>query len=401
MADDDKKEYPSFYAIIPAYVRYNKSLSPNAKLLFGEITALADKYGYCYASNKYLSNVFDVDKSSITHWIQQLIKTGCIKQEFIYAVDKPIITERRIYITIPMLPPPNNKEIPLKIEDEDDECSHQDSDFFDRDNSSAPDINNNIHQEMNNYAFESDTNKGGGEIFHQGGEKTHHGVVKNFNRGGEISPEIVLQANNTKVVVVDQSFQKTEKPPPETATTTPLGISEESVDHLKLHFAGLDKTLAFDEAFYPKILLFLAEHDLDFDYVSWIYDFCYQNNRKNRNLKNLSGYLFKILCESRYVEIYREASRPPPDPAVVSINCPVCGKVFDSTDLSCPECGFNKEFCFDKDKVKEAKILYSMAPDIKRAYEEEFGDFLDENSSMDFAELSIKAKTIKQKYGLL
>ena len=45
----------TYYAVIPAYVRYDKDLTPNAKLMFGELTALSNDKGYCYASNKYFS----------------------------------------------------------------------------------------------------------------------------------------------------------------------------------------------------------------------------------------------------------------------------------------------------------------------------------------------------------
>ena len=360
MLKTDKKENPTFYAIIPAFVRYNKSLSPNAKLLYGEITTLTNKEGYCWASNKYFANVYGVDKSSITHWIKQLADEGYIRLEFIYEDGKPNITERRIFI------------IDL-----------------------SPQKENHDNEEDGHEALEADENEGGGEKFHQGGEKTHQGVVNNFNRGGEKTPERILQANNTRVVVVDQCSQTTEKPPPETATTAP---SNESVDLLKLHFAGLDQNLAFDEAFYPKILSFLAEHDLNFEYISWMYGYCSRNNLKNLNLKNLSGYLFKVLCEPRYVSLYLEASRPPP---LVTITCPVCGKNFEATDLSCPECGFEKINHHDPKMIKEGKILYSMSEDSKKAYFEELDELVSGNPGLGIMDLGTKVETIKQKYGLL
>ncbi len=43
---------PAFWAVLPAAVRYDEELPPNAKLLYAEISALTDQRGYCYASNE-------------------------------------------------------------------------------------------------------------------------------------------------------------------------------------------------------------------------------------------------------------------------------------------------------------------------------------------------------------
>ncbi len=71
------KENPNYYAIIPANVRYS-DLKPNAKLLYGEITALSNKYGFCFASNKYFSELYNVNKNTVSSWLSDLKNYGFI-----------------------------------------------------------------------------------------------------------------------------------------------------------------------------------------------------------------------------------------------------------------------------------------------------------------------------------
>ena len=70
-------ETPNYYAIIPANVRY-ADLKPNAKLLYGEITALSNKHGFCFASNKYFAELYKVNKNTISSWISDLKNYGFI-----------------------------------------------------------------------------------------------------------------------------------------------------------------------------------------------------------------------------------------------------------------------------------------------------------------------------------
>ena len=76
-----KIEQPSYYAIIPATVRYCKELPANAKLLYGEITALASTDKGCFARNKYFANLFNVDVRTIARWINLLEQYGFIERD--------------------------------------------------------------------------------------------------------------------------------------------------------------------------------------------------------------------------------------------------------------------------------------------------------------------------------
>lgn len=74
----------SYYAIIPANVRYDKRLTANAKLLYGEITALCNEKGYCWARNSYFAELYGVSKTTISKWINQLIEYKYLFSEIKY-----------------------------------------------------------------------------------------------------------------------------------------------------------------------------------------------------------------------------------------------------------------------------------------------------------------------------
>lgn len=84
---------PNYYAIIPAEVRYS-SLKPNAKLLYGEITALSGKLGYCYATNNYFAELYGVSKNTVSRWLSELNKLGFINIEVERNENKQVIKRK-------------------------------------------------------------------------------------------------------------------------------------------------------------------------------------------------------------------------------------------------------------------------------------------------------------------
>jgi len=79
------EEKPNYYAIIPANVRYDNSLKANEKLLYGEITALAQKTGECWATNKYFSELYGVKPNAVITWIKNLKEKGYITVDYEYS----------------------------------------------------------------------------------------------------------------------------------------------------------------------------------------------------------------------------------------------------------------------------------------------------------------------------
>lgn len=94
-------EQPNYYSILTANVRYDRELKANEKLLFSEITALANKSGYCTATNNYFANLYGKSKTTISNWINHLKEKGYLKVYLekdgsqiigrkLYPVDEPV-----------------------------------------------------------------------------------------------------------------------------------------------------------------------------------------------------------------------------------------------------------------------------------------------------------------------
>ena len=97
-----------YYAIIPANVRYDKDIPANAKLLYGEITALCNEKGYCWASNSYFSDLYGVSKVTVSRWIKALSDKGYISTKIEFKENSKEVLRR--YITITETPINKNDE---------------------------------------------------------------------------------------------------------------------------------------------------------------------------------------------------------------------------------------------------------------------------------------------------
>lgn len=91
-------DFKGYYSIIPAHVRYDKDLTPNAKLLYAEITSLCNEYGYCWATNDYFAQLYNVSTTSISKWISSLVQNGYITTQIEYKEGTKQILKRYIRI---------------------------------------------------------------------------------------------------------------------------------------------------------------------------------------------------------------------------------------------------------------------------------------------------------------
>jgi len=69
---------PAFWAVLPAAVRYDEELPPNAKLLYAEISSLTDQRGYCFASNEYFMQLYGLGERTIRRLLSELQRRGYV-----------------------------------------------------------------------------------------------------------------------------------------------------------------------------------------------------------------------------------------------------------------------------------------------------------------------------------
>lgn len=74
---------PNYYAILPASVRYHPDLTEGEKLLYAEITALCNKTGECWATNKYFAELYHTSERTISRWISRLIELNLVRYRLI------------------------------------------------------------------------------------------------------------------------------------------------------------------------------------------------------------------------------------------------------------------------------------------------------------------------------
>ena len=103
---------PGYYAVIPANVRYDDRLPGKAALLYGEITALANAEGYCWASNNYFAALYHVSPQTVRLWLKALEDAGYIRREDVRDETTNEVIQRRLWLCDPS--PKNLGETPIK-----------------------------------------------------------------------------------------------------------------------------------------------------------------------------------------------------------------------------------------------------------------------------------------------
>jgi len=94
---ENPNEFSCQWAILPAPVRYDSQLPPNAKLLFAEIAAKTNTCGYCWAYNGYFADKLSLSPDRVSDLIRRLEKGGYIVID--YDEGRTNNERRKIYCT--------------------------------------------------------------------------------------------------------------------------------------------------------------------------------------------------------------------------------------------------------------------------------------------------------------
>ena len=116
MAVSRAERKPAYWAVIPATVRYDPDLPANAKLMYGEIQALATAEGYCWATNEYFAQLYGLSIRTVRGLVSKLASKDHILVEVLRSPETNEVLERRIWVdrraqpdtVLPLTPPEEN-----------------------------------------------------------------------------------------------------------------------------------------------------------------------------------------------------------------------------------------------------------------------------------------------------
>ena len=95
----EESRIPGYFAIIPAPIRYDDSIPANAKLLYGEISALIGPEGFCHASNGYFAKLYKLSERTVS----SLISTLADHRYIVAVVDRDKsgkVERRKLFLTL-------------------------------------------------------------------------------------------------------------------------------------------------------------------------------------------------------------------------------------------------------------------------------------------------------------
>ncbi len=346
-SENEEKNQPAFYAIIPALVRYDNDIPAGAKLLYGEITALCNKKGYCWAKNSYFAQLYETSERTIINWIKALRDKGHISVSLEYVLFPNGVRIKSRYIRLAK--PAYNKT-----------------------------VKNSSSREENNFTASG---------------KNFPDEVKNFSESEEKNC-VDNTTNNIK------NNTSSAEPPETTAEPSPNNEKAEagflSQKDLRDTLTVLDRRLSvLDENFYSRAPAFMFENNLPLDYLSWL-----REKIENSEYRSFAGKFFDLFFRENIVRTYKISLSPEikPPPPEIKIVCPVCGESHAESDDSCPSCRLPKDS--KKETVLLFRELQKLPPEKREEYLRREDEIANEFGFKDLTKSMEALAALKQEFGL-
>jgi hypothetical protein len=391
-------ESPAYYAVIPAPVLYDRRLPPAAKLLYGQISALANKLGYCWAGNAYFARLNGVSERNVTYWINALRDQGHISVSFSFVPGTNEVRRRFIRIGGDARPPAADTPPPLPPADQTPPPAGDAPRAPDPE--PAPDLEpdpappeqtppppepretglSGTPDRVKFFSPSAATRPAALPVTPENGE-TAEGTGKNFQpkvkifseEGEKIFGEIsiynnILSSSSPPPQPEKEEEDATHKPENEKEKAAPGPVKDagkkDAAMRLKDALAAMSPLLVFNSSFYPRAASYLASSGLPPDFLHWLFRFC-----RAKNPKSLTGYFFSLFFSDQAAALFRADRRNQSTPPQPDISCPVCGRLHSAADHECPSCGIGPDHSLDN--VAWFKVFFSLPPGKKSAFERE------------------------------
>jgi hypothetical protein len=395
--DADNNPQPGFWAVIPATVFYDPSIPWGAKVLYSQISNLANLKGYCWASNAYFAKRFATQERTISNWISKLRDAGHITVYFEYFPGSKKIKKRHIRLSIAITKAV--KKAIREIEEHADDpeptsienfCTTKpvvsgdknvtanpvgNVPFCSNDSTYSVDVTTDPTDSVVSCASTDKnvtTNPADDSVSIENFFNTNPAVVKIFSPPGG---EKIFQ-ENYKDLINKAAAAENQKPPDErsaaaaaTAAPSKNETDETGPPDLKQVFLNADPSLIFKQDFYREAAAYLAENGLDVSYVAWIF----QQSRKKKP-DNLRAMFRALFFEEDLTELFKASFRPSPEPDPVLVSCPACGTHYDGRENRCPHCDLAKDA--GPEGIEFHKRLWALSPDRRGEYEKRIKQIL-------------------------
>ena len=70
------EDFRAFWSVIPATVLDDMSIPANAKILYGVLSSLMRREGYCWPSNAQLAEAMHCSEDVVKRWVSALAEAG-------------------------------------------------------------------------------------------------------------------------------------------------------------------------------------------------------------------------------------------------------------------------------------------------------------------------------------